>query len=118
MRCESLDTVGGDAVVLFQPDAGLQLRTVQSWFGGEHVTLFERVVPVGVQVRSFVGEQAEGVSEMMKEGAGTVLIEHVLGRLKQLAATGARPHCLFDHVECVDDGLPRLQLVISRLPID
>ena len=65
MRGESLDAVAGHPVVLLEPDAGLQFRPIQSRFGREHVALFKRVVPVGIQVRSFVREQPEGVAEVI-----------------------------------------------------
>ena len=42
----------GDQVVVFQADAGPQLRAVQARLGGEDVADFERVVPGGIQVRA------------------------------------------------------------------
>ena len=65
-----------------------------------------------------MGEQPEGVAKVVEEGPGPILVEHALGRLKQLLTADSRPHRALDHFQRVDDRLPRFQLIVGRLPIN
>jgi len=67
-------------VVILDPHAGAEnFFVVEAGLGGEDVADLEGVVPVGVQVRGFVGEEADAVAEMMVEDTNGGLVQDGLG---------------------------------------
>lgn len=87
----------GDEVHVFQSDAGLKGRGVEAGLGGEELGFFQRVVPVGVEVRVFVGRETYAVTEVMREAGGGVLFEMVGdGFVDGAAACAGFGDCLYE----------------------
>lgn len=115
---EGFDAGGGDEVVVFDADAGAKVGMIGAGFGGEEIAFLEDVVPMGVQVRKFVGLQTDAMAEVMREAGAKLGFEELINGVEEVAAAHAGLGELGDELMTADDGLPGLELGVGGMAID
>lgn len=91
---------------------------VKAGFDGEDVTLFEGVVPGGIEVGSFVGVESDTVAEVVEKAAGEVGVEQSFAMGKDIPTANARTNEMRNFVEDMGDDSMGGELGVGGEMID
>src|SRR5262245_48203173 len=70
-----LDAVFGDKEVLLESEARAEVVVVEAGLDSDKVALGQRIVPVGIQVRTFLWRESNAMTQMVIEDPRSILIE-------------------------------------------
>jgi hypothetical protein len=115
---EFFDAASGDEVVFFDAKACAQGFVIKAGFDGEDVTLFEGIVPGGIEVGSFVGVESDTVAEVVEKAAGEVGVEQSFAMGKDIPTANARTNEARNFVEDMGDDSMGGELVVGGEMID